>query len=109
VFLPETAPKLIALPLTVPVTVALLRQGVPLTTMLPVKSLPFCVQVSTNVPLTWSGVTSCHVPFQVPASVGADDAGADGEAEGTGEGVAAEVAAGCDAAIAGLWDAVAAG
>jgi hypothetical protein len=60
--------------------------------MLPVRVLPFCVQVRANVPATWSGVTSCHVPFHVPARpAGADGAG---EAEGTGEEIAVGAAVG---------------
>jgi hypothetical protein len=34
---PETAPKLMVLPVIVPVTVPVVRQGVPLTAIVPVK------------------------------------------------------------------------
>jgi hypothetical protein len=46
--------------------------------MLPVRVLPLWVQVSVNVPATWSGVTSCQVPVHdppSPAEADADDAG----------------------------------
>jgi hypothetical protein len=56
VFFPDTAPKLIVLPLMVPETMAMLRQGVPLTTMPPPRVPPVCVQVRTKVPPAWSGV-----------------------------------------------------
>jgi len=110
VFVPETAPKLIELPFTEPVTVAALRHGVPLTTMFPARADPFWVHVKTNVPPAWSGEVSCHVPFHVPfkPTGGVDTASvAVAVAFGVEDGGRAADAGGGDAVtVGGVGDAV---
>jgi hypothetical protein len=78
---------LIVVPLMVPVTAPVDRQGVPLTVIVPVKLLPAWVHVKENVPLEVSGEVSCQVPLHWPprpSPEGAVEAAVDGAGVGVG-------------------------
>ncbi len=108
---PETAPKLIVLPVTVPVTRPAVMHGVPPTTIVPDRWLPVWANVTVNVPLELSGDVSCQDPFQGPARP-ADDGGfvvGDGATDGAAETAGAAGVAGAAVAPATAPAAVADG
>jgi hypothetical protein len=102
---PDTAPKLIESPLIVPVTFPVVRQGVPLTVIVPARLVPVWVQVTTNVPLDVSGEVSVQVPLHCPLRPsGVGVARGDAVAAGVGDAVTAAVGwevAGSTAAVGG--------
>jgi hypothetical protein len=107
---PDTAPKLIEVPLIVPVTVPLVRHGVPLTVIVPARSEPVCVQVTTNVPLDVSGEVSVQVPLHWPLRPsGVGVARAVGVVSGEGDVVGALVGALVGTEVAGSTTAVGGG
>src|SRR6266545_4013283 len=69
VLAPCTAPKVIELPESVPLTVPFEMQVVSFTVIGPETALPVCWKVMENVPVTAGNFVLCQVPLQEPAAV----------------------------------------
>src|SRR6188472_2517564 len=88
VLVPSTAPKLILVPSTLPVTLPAEMQFDPVTPIAPTSSVPCWAQVRVNVP-TAAGVSLVQVPIHAPDS--APSPVADGVAVAVGVTVAVGV------------------